>query len=1239
MAAELLVKKLSEKGMVVPPNFRNVDALKEMLKLLEKDDENNREIPKKKVAITQKKQVKRPDNVQVVEPGTYIVSFNLTLDIKNRGYTTKLVTDQKYVVDKEEPAKVICQRIAEKYIKDNYHDSEVEIIDITKIRFTPYKEANLREIKVKQLGLQYKEFPADTIINKNIGECALDTIMAAVTWPMYNRRRLIDELAEIAGNEDFVRDGITTNLIMAWARMKQRVTCLAMQPFHHVFESVIAQGRTDFTLAFEVNNNHIFPIVDHSQKMEIAKTKKLDFSEMRYVANENESWKYLTEEEAMGEMKYVEKVLHVETDDLTHVLQQCIAKTGFMPVGIVSTGPFVQCFKHPVTEQMIVASPDFLLRMEAAKQLMKETNYIGFCWANQSWAELSNAWTEFSVGHIPKSEYGRDLLMIREKYPQSGYIGMTREVIEEEEADIVSFDIRYCYTDLVENNEYPFPVYSVFDEIEPWKPVDEFEMTPEAGEAYVARSFHLGSAKYPRGFYSTFFVEYAIAEEAIISSDVTHVIKASKCLPANTFQTSTKKLREHLGNNVANTDTVGVMAKKMVNAGIGAWGRRYAKSGVMAVTDSFEIALGMVTEDKDVRLSEVGSYWFMRKEAKRLLHSGHTALRKHIICLGHIKLHQMEKKVCGPDSEVIAYNTDSVKVLNPRRSFHPVDKADAKPGDICLEGKLNLRGRIIGTMPDGPEYKHTKLAWKDLNKVETEIQRPAAMVVGQPGFGKSYLLNQLQEGDEKDEMKVEKMTWTKTAALNIRGETLDHVFPKSSTRQEWIQKGIKYDVLQFDEFMIIPERWFSVFLEMKLRKPELRFRFFGDPTQLHSQNYDDKSALWYDYSKSALMHFLVDGNRLELSYLEKTARYDADMKKKLDSFSEKKTLKAFGEVELFTPDECDFSIVKSSQKRDEINEKWADHYLEKFPKTKTVKCGKLKLWKGMYLIAHGNDGAIINAIRYRVKSINTSKCGTAALNEVTLEVDGHEWTATFKQIANNCQYGYADTVMRTISRSIKGRFNIYEVKQMSWNELFVALSRASTASNIGMWFADWKFEMSTPPEKGRLIKLKPELFTGEIYLRTDGEKSYIGLTTQGMKKREKQHKAAPVSEKVAEWERSKGDKIVTTVIESYLCSTENQLAHREDIAIAQLTRDECMNTQKVRANAVEKTATAIEEITVEYDRFKIVDEEKKRGFRIQWRDMKGVKQDKKFSYIKKDKADQRKAAEEFRAGLVKEYFI
>jgi hypothetical protein len=245
-----------------------------------------------------------------------------------------------------------------------------------------------------------------------------------------------------------------------------------------------------------------------------------------------------------------------------------------------------------------------------------------------------------------------------------------------------------------------------------------------------------------------------------------------------------------------------------------------------------------------------------------------------------------------------------------------------------LEGKCNLRGQLISKRESRPKFTFSKPQWTNLNKVEAQINRPGMMVVGQPGFGKSWLLKKEHADDVEEGEKSEKLAWTKTAALNIDGATLDHVFPKTSTRCEWVKAGMQFDVLSFDEFTIIPEKWWSLLLELKTRKPTIRMRFYGDPQQLHSQDYG-QSKLWFDYSSSNLMHFLVDGNRVQLEYLVATARYDLDMKLKLDSFETTGTLAAFNDSDagLFTPAECQFNIVKNPQKRTEINEQWVA-YLE-----------------------------------------------------------------------------------------------------------------------------------------------------------------------------------------------------------------------------------------------------------------------------------------------------------------------
>jgi predicted GIY-YIG superfamily endonuclease len=1162
-------------------------------------------------------QLKKKQKKDEGKYGKYIVSFTLVLDLKNHGYTTRLVTEEFHA--KGESKKEILEQLTNEYISNTYHDSEVEVVETKTPTFTLKADVELRDIKNKQVKkLQYKMFPEDLRINKNEGQCVLDTIMAAMqkSYTRFSREQLITELTEVASEseKDFVKEGISTNHLMKWVEMKKHVSCYALDPFLRVFHSVTSKSATKCVISFIVNSNHVFPVTGGSDCKSISKTGKLDLTQSAHQLGMEDS-AYSNEATALNK---TEKVVHVETDDLSALLKQVVETTGYHPTGIVCNGSLITLFEHPETKQVFIASQDYNERKLVCDKLLEETNYIKFLWANQSWAFLFQAWQEFSVGVLPQSSYSKDALMIHKEYPISAYIAQTREVTEEEKKMIQSFDRRQDYASSLMDNPYEYAIDSVFDEIEPLGPNDP--IVP--GKAYVNTNFSLGEQHYQIGFWPSFLVQYAIDEGLLKRENVTHIIRASRKLAADTFKDLTKKLMDKFPE----------LAKRIINSGIGAWGRRFKKEGSVAITDSFEVALGMLVKDKDIKLTEVGnSFWFLRKEKKELLFHGHVGLREHIVCLGRIKLHQMEKLVCNKNTEVIAYNTDSIKVLNS--SYKAKSKAEAMPGEIYLEPKINLRG---GTVVPRQPYTYYK-NWTNIEKIEAQMNRSSMLVEGQPGCGKSTLLKQMYEEDLKEELKSLKVCWTKTAAINIEGQTLDHEFPRTQSMEKNIQKALTYDVISIDENTIIPERYWSLFLQIKMRKPSMIFRIFGGSNQLHSVDYNSK--LWYDYHSSGLMNFLVDGKRLSLEYLVATARYDVDMKQRLDVFGETNML-SFGDKQLFTPDECNFSIVKTAKKRKEVNEMWMNRYSQN---KKIITYNKMKFWEGMYLISHSNEGVIINSTRYKVKEMG---------EKITLiqENSSKELLVSYAQASKACQYGYADTVMRVISRTITGKFNIYETDSMEWNEMFVALSRATTASNIGMEYnIKQLYKLAKPPAKGELLKSKKNLVTGIIYKRTDDEFTYIGSTTD-FDKRKREHEQKPVSTKVADWEK-KGTNIRMEIVESYICMEETedledepvksvkQLVEREYQLIARVPADKCMNTNGLMKTAAAKTETKVEAIEVDYSRFKITDDINGKRFRIRWRDVNGDVKTKECSYKVKSKAEAEEDAKKKRAELIKQYFI
>lgn len=222
--------------------------------------------------------------------------------------------------------------------------------------------------------------------------------------------------------------------------------------------------------------------------------------------------------------------------------------------------------------------------------------------------------------------------------------------------------------------------------------------------------------------------------------------------------------------------------------------------------------------------------------------------------------------------------------------------------------------------------------------------------------------------------------------------------------------------------------------------------------------------------------------------------------------------------------------------------------------------------------------------------------------------------------------------MRVISRTIIGKFNIMETMSMNWNEMFVCLSRATTAANIGMVYnPKMLYKFAEPPEKGNLLKLEHKLFTGYIYKRTDGAKTYIGSTNDA-ERREREHDEIAVSKKVEAWYQQMRADIKQITMESFQCMSKKQLVKREYYHIAQIPAELCMNTCGV---AVEKTTTKFSApIEIDYTRFKIKDDPKYKRYRICWQNNV---QD--FWYKKRAKNEAKAEAEEFRAQLVKEMYI
>mgnify|MGYP001062790195 FL=1 len=919
----------------------------------------------------------------------------------------------------------------------------------------------------------------------------------------------------------------------------------------------------------------------------------------------------------------------VETDDLSMIVRALVKQTGYIPSNCTARDAFIVTFEHPLTGQFFFAAPEYLERKAVFEAMREESkNYIDFKYfQNDSWAVIFKKYCNFKLGCLPLSYYSPDYETILRDYPVSAFVARVQDSNEE----VQSFDFCKAYSHILMTNECDYNVMSVFDQIEPF---DQKELV--AGEYYLPHNIKMRDIVVARGFWPKVLVQYLVDQKYISLEEIPYVIKASHVLPADQFKAITEEIYEKFPQS----------AKKCINPGTGLWGQQTKKTSEVAVTDSWEVATAMALEDEHIKLTEINNtMWFIRKKTSERLMKGHCPLLRHVVASSYILLDQMQKEICDEHTKIIAFNTDSIKLVRPRPDFKPTKKEEAKPGDIVLESKVNIRGKFIDELPERPIYTYYEPYWTNLHPAELTMNLQSCMIDGPAGAGKSYLLKQLHNSIKEAKLKVATLTYTNTAALNIKeaeGQTFDSFFPQESTFAQWVEKGSKLDVIMVDEFMIVPSKFYNILYAIKRANPSIKMLFFGGLNQLRSGEYDTAGQIWYLYHQTKLLHMLSDGNRITLQYRAESGRYTQELFDELQQFEETQVLSQMWEnTKLFTPETCNFSIVQKPATRERINQIWFNFHR---PGKKTIiiqvkKYKALELWVGQPLISYVTDkkSGIINSTAYTVNSIGDM---IELLDNETKKVV----KITHKVIAKTMRYGWADTVMRIISRSLPNKFNVYDVKHMTWNEFYVCLSRATCKEDIGFLYslvAEKKFEFHSPPEKGQLLQTKPKaLETGYIYRLTDGQQEYIGSTMQTLEERKAQHFDNPTSKKMADWIAENGNNIEIELVDEVLLHEEKQLTKLEYMWIAKMNPNTSMNTKGKHTMAKQETSTKYNvKVEVDYSRFKIRDDENSKRYDIAYRDENGKFVRKRFSYAKKSKENALKEAEAHRAELIKRYFM
>ena len=618
------------------------------------------------------------------------------------------------------------------------------IVSVTNLKIVPLANHDLRKSRMKATGLMYKFL--DSIKKEGLlsGQCVIDYMYEELEGKHFFKKLLKSDLFAYFG-EECRQSGISTDEIIKFAKDKGHITVYALDPFREVVSSYIAPDAR-VTLSFICNNNHCYGIVKNEFKNLIRSTNKLDLMEFTFnVTDASHIYTELTKvEEIAGlEVPSDKQMVLCELDNLMALAAYITNKTSILVYNYSFSGSNITAFEHPTTKVIYASAPQYKERKYMCDELTRKHGLIDFHFKNQTWTQIGEAMQTFSSGPMMASSYGPQLLEILHNYKIKPVIGRVTDhkvemaniigLTSDESVDILdydfpdlsygditikragaveaegpktekvdSYDVYRAHTGVIINNKTPYSIFNHMDEVKDFQGVPASGLL-EPGEFYLSRDVTLagGTIYILSSWYPTVLMNYLISKNVITGADIKYQLIASSHLPADHF----KKFGE-----VCHNDFKDHMGKQPVNCYLGGLNKLESKHSSGCVTNSFEVAMGCVFDERyhgkadvSTKVYDVNGLYFLRRSHAEKVLSGNAPIYRHIIASTYIMLDQLHETLAGPTSTVVAYHTDSLKIINA----NPIElkaKADLVPGDIRLEICGNPQGTYLKDHEGPPPY-------------------------------------------------------------------------------------------------------------------------------------------------------------------------------------------------------------------------------------------------------------------------------------------------------------------------------------------------------------------------------------------------------------------------------------------------------------------------------------------------------------------------------------------------------
>jgi AAA domain len=425
-------------------------------------------------------------------------------------------------------------------------------------------------------------------------------------------------------------------------------------------------------------------------------------------------------------------------------------------------------------------------------------------------------------------------------------------------------------------------------------------------------------------------------------------------------------------------------------------------------------------------------------------------------------------------ADIVAYNTDAIKVKGAYNADATKLKSDCSPGQYHVEGCAVLSGRTMAELDRFEPYifSPTDLVVVSEDKLDLDrVINKGAMVTGMPGCGKTEFVKKIIGAlSVEQRAKTAVLSYTNAAVENLRERSKDYDLSIMTLNGLlWNGKTLttaplaSYERIILDEFIMLPPFEMSL-LQKAHHEHGVVMICLGDPNQCKAPVND-----WVRYDTNPAFISMCGGYEIRMKYKPGYARFDQALYQSLCDLMQTKKL------------DWDCNTVPSYQnicftndERHRINKECFERWVAEHDST-IVEFG-FPVCVGLPVLVYEDADkklGIYKTQKWTVKAVEDDK--------IYLTLKDREVYLDRKQFKKTFAYSFAMTAHKCQSMTIEGHYNIYEADRMKLDVLYTAMSRGRKREYVHL---DAKCDGTYEPTSRRasvLFKPKPiELKTARI---------------------------------------------------------------------------------------------------------------------------------------------------------------